>query len=95
MPLLKENVLPDLSSIPEQIPEKARVMWLNYPNNPTGAVVEREFLEDAVDLARHYDIIVHDAAYTEITSDDYRAPAFWRLTVPRGGSRVSFFIKDL
>lgn len=81
MPLLKENgFLPDLSSIPEQILEKARVMWLNYPNNPTGAVVEREFLEDAVDLARHYDIILcYDAAYTEITFDDYRAPSILEI----------------
>lgn len=81
MPLLKENgFLPDFSSIPKPVLEKARIMWLNYPNNPTGAVVGREFLEEAVDLARRYDILLcYDAAYTEIAFDGYRAPSILEI----------------
>ena len=73
MPLLEENGwLPDLQLIPAQVAEKAKVMWLNYPNNPTGAVAPLEYFEKAVAFARSYDIVLlHDACYTEVGYDGY------------------------
>ena len=54
-------------------------MFLNYPNNPTGGVVEDDFFERAVAFARRHElIVVHDNAYSEITYDGYRAPCSWR-----------------
>ncbi|NPV52623.1 MAG: LL-diaminopimelate aminotransferase [Firmicutes bacterium] len=78
MPLLESNgYLPDLSAIPEDVARAAKLMFINYPNNPTAAVVPDGFFEEVVEFARKYDIIVcHDAAYTEITYDGYRAPSF-------------------
>jgi LL-diaminopimelate aminotransferase len=68
---------PDLDAIPAELLERARLMFLNYPNNPTGAVIENDLFERVVDLARRHDIIVvHDNAYSEITFDGYRAPSF-------------------
>jgi len=74
MPLLRENrFLPDLSSIPHGIAEKAKILFINYPNNPTAAVAERPFFEEVLEFARKYGIIVcHDAAYSEIAFDGYR-----------------------
>ena len=74
MPLTAENQwLPDLDAIPQDVAERARLMWLNYPNNPTAAVADREFLERAVAFCRRYDIILcHDAPYSEIAFDGYR-----------------------
>lgn len=82
MPLKAENnFLPDLKAIPEEVARKAKLMWLNYPNNPTGAIAPLEFFEEVVAFARKYDIIVcHDAAYQEISFDGYRPPSF--LEVP-------------
>ncbi|MBL8046553.1 MAG: aminotransferase class I/II-fold pyridoxal phosphate-dependent enzyme [Anaerolineales bacterium] len=82
MPLLQENqYLPDLAALPEEALRRARLMWLNYPNNPTGAVATLEFFAQAVALAKRYNfIIAHDAPYTEITYDGYRAPSL--LQVP-------------
>ena len=73
MPLLEENGwLPDLQLIPPRVAEKAKVMWLNYPNNPTGAVAPLEYFEKAVAFARSYDIVLlHDACYTEVGYDGY------------------------
>lgn len=73
MPLLEENGwLPDLQSIPPRVAQKAKVMWLNYPNNPTGAVAPLEYFEKAVAFARSYDIaLLHDACYTEVGYDGY------------------------
>ena len=78
MPLQQENrFLPDLSAIPERVVRGARLMFLNYPNNPTSAVTLPGFFEEAVDFARDNDIvIVHDNAYSEIAFDGYRAPSF-------------------
>ncbi len=78
MPLLeKNNFLPDLSAIPEDVAKKAKIMWLNYPNNPTSACVTNEFFEQVVDFAKAYNIIIcHDAAYSEMTYDGYVAPSF-------------------
>jgi LL-diaminopimelate aminotransferase len=65
--------LPDLDAIPEEAAQRARLMWLNYPNNPTAAVADRDFLERAVAFCRRHDIILcHDAPYSEIAFDGYR-----------------------
>ncbi len=77
MPLLAENdFLPDLDAIPRDALERAKVMWLNYPCNPTAAVATRDFFERAVAFCRQHDLLLaHDAAYTEITFDGYVAPS--------------------
>ena len=82
MPLLPKNgFLPDLNSIPGDIADRARLMWLNYPNNPTGAVAPMSFLEEAVEFARRHDVLIcHDAPYCEICFEAYRAPSL--LQVP-------------
>jgi len=74
MDLKKENqFLPDLSAIPPQVAEKAKIMFINYPNNPTAAVAERPFFEEVVAFAKRHGIIVcHDAAYSEIAFNGYR-----------------------
>ncbi len=74
MPLLKENnFLPDFSAIPQEVLTRAKLMYLNYPNNPTAAVADRSFYEQAVKLAQQNQIILcHDAAYTEIFFDGYK-----------------------
>jgi LL-diaminopimelate aminotransferase len=74
MPLSARNHwLPDLDAIPDDVAKKARLMWLNYPNNPTAAVADRDFLERAVAFCRRHDIILcHDAPYSEIAFDGYR-----------------------
>ena len=82
MPLKEENGwLPDLDAIPEDVARQAKVMWLNYPNNPTGAVADLGYFEKVVDFAKAYDIaVMHDACYTDVTFDGYRHPSF--LEVP-------------
>ena len=74
MPLRAENHwLPDLEAIPADVADRARLMWLNYPNNPTAATADREFLERAVEFCRSHDIVLcHDAPYSEIAFDGYR-----------------------
>jgi len=78
MPLLAENgFLPDLSAIDTDIAKQAKVMFLNYPNNPTGAVADAKFFEAAIEFAKSYDLIIcHDFAYGTVTFDGYRAPSF-------------------
>ena len=78
MPLTKENnFLPDLDSIPEDIANKAKFMWLNYPNNPTGAVADLDFFHKVVKFAQQHNLAVcHDAPYTEIAFDGYRPVSF-------------------
>lgn len=82
VPLLKKNgFLPDLDSIPADILERARLIWLNYPNNPTGAIAPMSFLEKAVAFGRqHHILIAHDAPYVDVCFDGYRAPSI--LQVP-------------
>src|SRR2546429_1771254 len=73
----ERSFTPDLEAIDEGVAARARLMYINYPNNPTGAVVPPGFFERAVEFARANDIlIVHDNAYSEITFDGYRAPSF-------------------
>ncbi len=81
MPLLEANgFLPDLAAIPENIARQAKLMFLNYPNNPTGAVAPHGFFADVVAFAREYDIIVcHDAAYSEVAFDGYRPLTFLEI----------------
>ena len=78
MPLVPElGFVPDLSAIPESALERARLMFVNYPNNPTGAVVPDGFFERLVEFAREHDLlVVHDSAYSELTYDGYVAPSF-------------------
>lgn len=82
MPLLAENnFLPDLNAIPVDVAQKAKIMFINYPNNPTGATADAAFFEKVVAFAKKYNIIVaHDAAYSEMGYDGYRPMSF--LEVP-------------
>lgn len=77
MPLLPENkFLPDLDAIPADVAQKSKLMFLNYPNNPTGAVCDVEFFKKAVAFCKKYDILLcHDQAYCEMTYDGYVAPS--------------------
>ncbi len=69
--------VPDLEAIDRDVLAKAKLMYLNYPNNPTGAVAPPGFFERVVEFAREHDIlVVHDNAYSEIVFDGYRAPSF-------------------
>ena len=85
MPLLEENGwLPDLDSIPSDVARQAKVMWLNYPNNPTAAVASVEYYKQAVEFARKYDLaILHDAAYSEVCFDGYTSPSFMEVNGAR------------
>ena len=78
MPLLPERgFAPDLTAISAADRERARLMYLNYPNNPTGAIAPDGLFEEAVAFARENDVLmVHDASYTETTFDGYVAPSF-------------------
>lgn len=77
MPLLAENnFLPDFDKIPEDIARKSKLMFLNYPNNPTGAVCDLDLFKKAVAFCKKYDILLcHDQAYCEMTYDGYVAPS--------------------
>ncbi len=77
----RNNFLPDLETIPKKIAEKAKLLWLNYPNNPTGAVADIAFFQKAVDFAKKHNLaICHDAPYTEVAFDGYQPPSL--LQVP-------------
>ena len=78
MPLLDENgFLPALDAIPEDILKRARLLWLNYPNNPTGAVADLDFFNKVVEFARKHDLAVcHDCPYSEVAFDGYRPISF-------------------
>lgn len=82
MPLKAENgFLPDLSAIPTDVAKKAKMMFINYPNNPTGATAGEEFYREVVAFAKENNILVcHDAAYSEIAYDGYKPGSF--LQVP-------------
>jgi len=68
---------PDLEAIDDRVASRAKLMYLDYPNNPTGAVAPEGFFERVVEFAREHEIlVVHDNAYSEITFDGYRAPSF-------------------
>ncbi len=74
--------LPDFSTIPEEKAKAARMLWLNYPHNPTGATATLDFFIEAVEFCNQYDILLcHDAPYVDVTYDGYQAPSV--LQVPR------------
>jgi len=81
MPLKEENdFLPDFEAIPGEVADRAKLMWLNYPNNPTGAIAGLDFFEKAVHFAQQHDLaICHDAPYTEVAFDGYKPPSFMQV----------------
>lgn len=93
LPLLEENgFLPDLSSVPEDILKKAKILYLNYPNNPTGAVATRDFFEEAIAFAKKNNlVIVQDAAYAGLV---YSGGPLSILSVP-GGKDVAIELHSL
>lgn len=78
LPLKVENgFMPDFKQIPEDILKRAKILFLNYPNNPTGALATDAFIKEAIALCKKYDILLcHDHAYSEMTFDGYKAPSF-------------------
>jgi LL-diaminopimelate aminotransferase len=82
MPLLADrNWTPDFSAIPSEVLKRAKLLWLNYPNNPTAACVTLDFFAEVVAFARQHNLLIcHDAAYVDITYDGYVAPSI--LQVP-------------
>jgi LL-diaminopimelate aminotransferase len=81
MPLTKEsNFIPDLRAIPSDIAKKAKLMFINYPNNPTGAVAPESFLREAVKFCKTNDIVLcSDLAYSEVTFGGYRAQSILEI----------------
>lgn len=76
----KNDFLPDLSSIPEEIAQKAKIFFVNYPNNPTAGVATLEFYKELVDYCKKYNILLcSDLAYTEISFDGYKPPSVFQV----------------
>jgi LL-diaminopimelate aminotransferase len=94
MPLTRENrFLPDFKAVPADVARRAKILYINYPNNPTGATAERDFFQRTLDFAREFDLIVcHDAAYTEMAFDGYKPMSF--LEIP-GAKEVSIEFHSL
>jgi LL-diaminopimelate aminotransferase len=86
MPLKPENqFLPDLNAIPEEVARKAKLLWINYPNNPTGALATLEFFEELVAFCKQYDILLcHDHAYSEMAYDGYKPPSVLQVSGAKG-----------
>jgi len=78
LPLTEKNkFLPDYNSIPEHTIKKAKLLWINYPNNPTGAIADLDFFNRTIEFARQHDLaICHDAPYTEVAFDGYQPLSF-------------------
>jgi len=78
LPLIEENnFLPDLNAIPAYILKGAKLLWINYPNNPTGAVADLDFFNRVVEFARKHNLAVcHDGPYSEVTFDGYQPVSF-------------------
>jgi LL-diaminopimelate aminotransferase len=73
----ERGFVPALEAIPADVCKRAKLMFINYPNNPTGAVVPDGFFAEVIDFAREHDVlVVHDNAYSETSYDGYRAPSF-------------------
>jgi len=94
LPLLPgRGLLPDLQAIPADILQRAKLLWLNYPNNPTAATAPLEFLVEAVAFARQHGLLLcHDAAYSQVTFDGYQAHSL--LEVP-GAKEVAVEVNSL
>lgn len=72
-----QQFLPDLKAIPPEIAKRAKLFFLNYPNNPTGAIATEAFIQEAIAFCKTHDILLcHDNAYSEMTFDGYKAPSF-------------------
>lgn len=79
--LASRQFLPDLNAIPADALKRAKILWLNYPNNPTGAIATMHFFEEVITFARkHHILVAHDAPYCDICFDGYTAPSI--LQVP-------------
>jgi LL-diaminopimelate aminotransferase len=94
MPLKETNgFLPEFDRIPSEVLKKAKLMWLNYPNNPTGAVASLDFFEKAVKFAAKNDIIIcHDGPYTEVAYDGYQPVSFLQA---RGAKKIGIEFHSL
>jgi LL-diaminopimelate aminotransferase len=94
VPLLAENdYLPDLEAIPEEAARAAKILWLNYPNNPIGATAPLEFFERVLHFARRHDLLIcHDNPYCDLTYDGYQAPSL--LQIP-GAQEVALEFNSL
>jgi LL-diaminopimelate aminotransferase len=81
MPLKAENkFLPDLDLIPEEVARKAKMLWINYPNNPTGSIATLKFFEELVAFCQQYNILLcHDHAYSEMAYDGYKPPSVLQI----------------
>ena len=81
VPLYKENnFLPDLASIPDEVANNAILLWLNYPNNPTAAVADRNFFEKVVSFAHTHNVMIcNDLTYSEIAFDGYKPMSFLEI----------------
>jgi len=81
LPLTSErDFLPSLEDVDPAIASRAKLMWINYPNNPTGATVEVDFFREVVEFAHRFNILVcHDLAYSELSYDGYRAPSLLQV----------------
>ena len=81
MPLIQENhFLPNLDIIPKEVYDKAKLMFINYPNNPTSATANKEFFAKVIDFAKKYDFLVcHDISYSEVSFDGYKAPSILEI----------------
>ena len=81
LPLRKENhFLPDLDAIPSDVARRAKLLWINYPNNPTAAVADQDFYRRVIEFANRHNVIVcHDAAYSEMGYDGYRPLSFLQI----------------
>ncbi len=94
IPLIEENdFLPDLKSIPQEILNRTKIMWINYPNNPTGAVAPLSFFKEIVEFAKKHKILIaHDAPYVDICFDGYVAPSILQV---EGAKDVSIEFNSL
>lgn len=89
----EDGYLPNLAHIPADVLTKTRLLWLNYPNNPTGAIAPLSFFEEVVAFAKKHDILVcHDNAYSDIAFDGYQAPSFLAV---EGAKEVGIEINTL
>ena len=89
----EDNWLPDLKAIPAEVVARAKTLWLNYPNNPTGACAPLQFFEEAVRFARAHDILlIHDMAYAEVRFNGARPASILEVD---GAKEVSIYTREL
>ncbi len=87
------HYLPDLESIPQNVLKRSKVLWLNYPNNPTGATAGLDFFNRAVEFAKQNDLVIcHDGPYTEVSYDGYQPVSFLQA---RGAKEVGIEFHSL